>query len=192
MIDEAKVRGELELLERLRAGDQAAWKEFFATAKPYVYRGLLAAVRDHHAAEDLTLEAFARAARGISNFRGGCKLTTWLSCIGRNLARNRYHYQRRRRHNDHLHLDAINEGGGTLEEILPDEAPDVIEQVEIRELAGDIAQALESLAPINREILHTLRRRGSYRATAESLGISIGTVKSRVARARERLREALQ
>ncbi len=191
MIDSAKVAAELSLLERLRAGEQAAWTEFFATAKPVVYQALLYTVRDHHAAEDLTLEAFARAARGINRFRGGCQLKSWLCCIGRNLARNRYHYQRRRRHDDHLHLDANVGDFATLGEIIPDEALEIPEAVELAELRTNIAAAIKTLRPMSREILTALAVCGTYRATAEALGINLGTVKSRVARARDQLRGAM-
>lgn len=179
-----------EFFALLRARDEGAWRQLFADLSPKVYGCVLQFTRQqHHEAEEVVSHAFVRAYRAIDNFRGDSSLKTWLIEIARNLAINRFHYHRRRQRDAHLHLDLDVTGSGrTLTEVIADHGAGPIELNEQRELAAAITAHLPKLCPRYQEIL-ALRIGGrSYEDIAALLALNVGTVKSRIARARHALR----
>jgi len=183
-----------ELVERFKRGDQSAFNEMVSRYWDRIYSMVHQLLRNRQDAEEVTQDAFIRAHRGLANFRGESAFSTWLYQIATNLARNRYWYWWRRKRDRSVSFDAPVgvDNDLTLAEVIPAEveSPDDIAVTE--EFVSRIGRGMERLSAKHREIL-TLRniKNLSYEEIAAILGISVGTVKSRIARARESLRSKL-
>lgn len=182
------------LVDRFKKGDQSAFDEMVSRYWDRIYSMVNQLLRNTQDAEEVTQDAFIRAHRGLGNFRGDSAFSTWLYQIATNLARNRYWYWWRRKRDKSISFDQPigPEGDMTLADVIPAhvETPDDITVTQ--EFVDRIGQAMERLGTKHREIL-VLRniKNLSYEEISEVLGISVGTVKSRIARARESLREKL-
>lgn len=147
-------------------------------------------VRDDEDAEDITREVFYKAFRSLGRFRGNSKFSSWVCRIAINRSID---YLRRRKNIRVEPLDQpIETGTGGLERDFPDGALSPAEEAERTELAGMIAAAVDRLSPKLRTV--TILREYqdlSIEEIADVLGVSQGTVKSRIFRARERLRAML-
>ncbi|HLL76892.1 MAG TPA: sigma-70 family RNA polymerase sigma factor, partial [Pyrinomonadaceae bacterium] len=93
-------------LDRLRAGEAAAFNRLVSERTPDVYALLCRLTDDPEEARDLTQETFLQAFRSVANFRGEADLRTWLYRIAVNQARNRWRWWRRRRRDTTVSLDA--------------------------------------------------------------------------------------
>jgi RNA polymerase sigma-70 factor (ECF subfamily) len=148
-------------------------------------------LRNPEDAEEVTQDTFIRAHRGLVNFRGDSAFSTWLYQIATNLARNRYWYWWRRRRDQTISFDQPIGGDNetTLAEVFPAELETPEDATITQEFVNRIAECMVKLSPKHGEIL-VLRnvKNLSYEEIAEILHISVGTVKSRIARARESLR----
>ena len=185
--DAARVR-------RFNAGDETAFVEIMGRHREKIFGITLALLRNRGDAEEITQDTFIRAHRGLGKFRGDCSLATWLHRIAVNLARNRYWYFYRRRRHATLSLDCAlaDDSDATFTDLVASDAPDPARATTNEEFAALVAACMESLDPRHREIL-TLRTRlhRPYEEIAATLGLNVGTVKSRIARARENLRTQL-
>jgi RNA polymerase sigma-70 factor (ECF subfamily) len=182
------------LVARFKQGDQAAFDEMVSRYWDRIYSMVHQLLRNQQDAEEVTQDAFIRAHRGLVNFRGDSAFSTWLYQIATNLARNRYWYWWRRKRDRSISFDApvSHDNETTLAEIIPAEAESPEAEAVTQELLDNIATGMEKLGAKHREIL-VLRnvKNLSYEEIATILGISVGTVKSRIARARESLRAKL-
>jgi RNA polymerase sigma-70 factor (ECF subfamily) len=182
------------LIERIKQGDAAAYNDIVARYWDRIFSRVLRLLKNQQDAEEVTQDAFIRAHRGLENFRGDASFSTWLYQIATNLARNRYWYWFRRKRECSISLDQPlgGEDGLTLENILPAEGESPSDAALTQEFVDRVSACMEELNPKHREVL-VLRnvKNRSYEEIAEALGISVGTVKSRIARARERLRELM-
>ena len=182
------------LIDRFRNGDQAAFEEMVSRYWDRIYSMVLQLLRNPQDAEEVTQDAFIRAHRGLANFRGDSAFSTWLYQIATNLARNRYWYWWRRRRDKSVSIDAPlgAENDLTLADVIPAEVESPDDITVTQEFVDRIGGAMERLSAKHREIL-VLRniKNLSYEEIAVILGISVGTVKSRIARARESLRSRL-
>ncbi|MSU70482.1 MAG: sigma-70 family RNA polymerase sigma factor [Opitutaceae bacterium] len=182
------------LVQRFNQGDEGAFVEIMSRYRAKIFGIALGLLRNHADAEEITQDAFIRAYRGLARFRGDSSLITWLHRITVNLARNRYWYFFRRRRQDSLSLDqAIGEdSAGTFADLIATDAADPAQESVRGEFADLVAACMEKLDEKHREIL-TLRNvlNLPYEEIAKALRISVGTVKSRIARARENLRTLL-
>ena len=146
---------------------------------------------DRDEALDLSQEVFLRVFRTIHRFRGQSTLRTWIYRIAVNQARNRHRFWRRRHRNDQVSLDAHIATYGEFPSTLGLSRPDrVFEQ---KQLGARLQEALDRL-PFDQRTAIVLREIDglSYEDIAFSLGVAIGTVKSRLTRARQALREDLR
>jgi RNA polymerase sigma-70 factor, ECF subfamily len=148
-------------------------------------------LRNHADAEEITQDTFIRAHRALAEFRGDSSLATWLHRIAINLARNRYWYFFRRRRHMSLSLDCplSADAKGTFSDLVASPEPDPARQASVEEFTVMISVCMKKLETASRDILvqrNLLHL--SYDEIAESLGIKVGTVKSRIARARGSLR----
>jgi RNA polymerase sigma-70 factor (ECF subfamily) len=180
---------EAALIERCAAGDEAACAELVATHERMVYNLALHLLGDRDEALDLSQEVFLRVFRTLSGFRGQSALRTWIYRIVINQARNRQRWWRRRHQADQVSLDEHVRLFGDLEskaDVSPDRA------LAQKETAARIWQALDRL-PFDQRTALVLREIDGlrYDEIAFSLGVAVGTVKSRLTRARQALRAEL-
>jgi RNA polymerase sigma-70 factor (ECF subfamily) len=182
------------LVDRFKNGDQSAFDEMVTRYWDRIYSMVNQLLRNSQDAEEVTQDAFIRAHRGLVNFRGDSAFSTWLYQIATNLARNRYWYWWRRKRDQSVSIDApiSSENSTTLADLIPAEVETPDDITVTQEFVTRIGQGMEKLSAKHREIL-TLRniKNLSYEEIAVILGISVGTVKSRIARARESLRSKL-
>ncbi len=182
------------LVDRFRQGDQSAFEQMVARYWDRIYSMVHQLLRNPEDAEEVTQDAFIRAHRGLVNFRGESAFSTWLYQIATNLARNRYWYwwRRRREHTVSFDQPVAPDNATTLAEVFPSELETPEDATVTREFVGRVAECMVKLSPKHREIL-VLRnvKNLSYEEIGEILGISVGTVKSRIARARDSLRAKL-
>jgi RNA polymerase sigma-70 factor (ECF subfamily) len=142
-------------------------------------------------AEEVTQDAFIRAHRGLENFRGDASFSTWLYQIATNLAHNRYWYWFRRKRDQSISFDQplSDDGSLTLESVLPSSSENPAEATVTQEFVDRVTECMSGLNEKHREVMILRNVKNlSYDAISEELGISVGTVKSRIARARETLR----
>jgi RNA polymerase sigma-70 factor, ECF subfamily len=182
---------EASLIQRVRAGEKEA---FYQLIKPYeraVFSIAMSILRNEADAEEASQEAVLKALCALPGFRGECKFSTWLIQIAINEARA--NLRKNRRGNDKSIDDQRTFENG---EWLPKEYADwreiPSEKLQRKELGKALRRALESLPPRYREVL-VLRdvQHLSTQETAEILGITRGSVKIRLLRARLRMRSLL-
>jgi RNA polymerase sigma-70 factor, ECF subfamily len=182
------------LIARFKDGDEAAFEEMVSRYWDRIYAMVLQLLRNSQDAEEVTQDAFIRAHRGLDKFRGDSSFSTWLYQIATNLARNRYWYWFRRKRDKSISFDQTvgSESDTTFAEIFKADIETPQDIAITNEFQERVSAAMELLNTKHREVL-VLRniRNLSYDEIAAELEISIGTVKSRIARARESLREAL-
>jgi RNA polymerase sigma-70 factor, ECF subfamily len=171
-----------KLLARLQRRDEAAFNELVLTHQAAVYRLVLRLLRDEAEAEDVAQEVFVSAFKAIGDFRGDSALGTWLHRIAYNQALNRIKYRARRAREAQRPLNEIAAQAGTgLGEapVTPDEV------VQARETEGQVQRALAMLEEEQRALI-SLRDLDnmSYAEIGERTGLPIGTIKSKLHRAR--------
>ena len=182
---------EAALIQRCAARDEDACAELVAEHQRMVYQLSLNLLGDHNEALDLSQEVFLRVFRTIHGFRGQSALRTWIYRIVVNQARNRQRWWRRRHRSQQISLDEHLRDYGDFPEQTDGASPD--RMLGRKELAEKIRVALEKL-PFDQRTAIVLREIDglSYEEIGFSLGIAVGTVKSRLARAREALRAQLR
>lgn len=184
-----------QFLEKLRRGDAMAYERLVAEHSGEVYALLFRLTSDPEEARDLTQETFLRAFQSIARFRGDASLKTWIYRIAVNQARNRWRWWRRRRRDVTVSLDATDEQRDQpLAATLPSEnSPSPEQQTLAREREAQLHEALCGLRRSYREAVILRDVDGfSYEEIAQTLQISIGTVKSRISRGRLELRRQLE
>lgn len=182
------------LVDRFRNGDSSAFDEMVTRHWDRIYAMVHQLLRNPQDAEEVTQDAFIRAHRGLAQFRGDSAFSTWLYQIATNLARNRYWYWWRRKRDRTVSFDQpVGEDNDTpLSEIFAGDAIKPHDQTATQELVDRIAIGMEKLGAKHREILILRNVKNlSYEEISQILGISVGTVKSRIARARDSLREII-
>jgi RNA polymerase sigma-70 factor (ECF subfamily) len=192
---EVRPTADEQFLERLRRGDAAAYERLVAEHSGDVYALLFRLTNDSEEARDLTQETFLRAFQSIDRFRGDASLKTWIYRIAINQARNRWRWWRRRKREVTVSLDATDDQNQQpLAATLPSENSLNPEQETLaREREAQLRAALLGLRSAFRESVVLRDVEGfSYEEIAEMLQISIGTVKSRIARGRLELRRQLE
>lgn len=182
---------EATLIQRCAARDEDACSELVREHQRMVYQLSLNLLNDHNEALDLSQEVFLRVFRTIHTFRGSSTLRTWIYRIAINQARNRQRWWRRRHRGQQVSLDQHIEAHGDLPERTDGDNPDRV--LGRKQLANRLRVALDRL-PFDQKTAIVLREIDglSYEEIGYSLGIAVGTVKSRLARAREGLRAQLR
>ncbi len=174
-----------ELVLLSRNGDLPAFNSLVDRYQDAVYGLCLRLVGRREAAEDAAQETFLSAYRAISQFTGG-NFRGWLLRIAANESKDEL--RRRRRKDGATSLDEAAEAAGTPIEVM-DPAADTVAAVEQAELAGALRKSLAELPFEQRQaiVLADLYDY-HYEEVAEMTHASVGTVKSRIHRGRERLR----
>ena len=179
------------LVDRFKQGDQSAFEQMVTRHWDRIYVMVNQLLRNTQDAEEVTQDTFIRAHRGLASFRGDSAFSTWLYQIATNLARNRYWYWWRRRRDQTVSFDQPvgTDSETTLAEVFPAELETPEDATVTQEFVNRIGECMSKLSPKHREILILRNIKNlSYEEIADILRISVGTVKSRIARARESLR----
>lgn len=161
------------VVARARRGDLDAFEQLVRECQPDVFRFVLYVTRDRSTAEDVTQETFLRAFRFIGGFRGGSRFSSWLLRIARNCAVDELRRPRRE--------IAIDAGTETVGRSYADPTA-----------RAELDAALASVSAEHRDSFLLAEVLGlSYQEVADVLGVRVGTVKSRMFRARQALSRAL-
>ncbi len=180
------------LLERLRAGEDAAFEELVRDEGGRLLSVIRRYLRDEEEARDALQETFLSAFRAIDRFEGGSRLSTWLHRIAVNAALMRLRSRRRRPE-------------GSIEELLPDYhqdghharpvgpwRPEALATVERKETRRFVRRSIDALPENYRNVMLLRDIEGfDTSETAAMLGISTNAVKIRLHRARQALRTLL-
>jgi RNA polymerase sigma-70 factor (ECF subfamily) len=185
---------EARLISRLRARDLSAFEELVAHFERPVYALCFRLLGDPEEARDATQETFLKVYRGLGGFRGEAGLKTWIYRIAINQAMNQKRWWRRRKREETISLDITRgQSDTTIGNLLPGPGSSPEEQAISSERERNVMRALGEIkeeyriALMLREIEEL-----SYEEIAQTLSISIGTVKSRIARGREELRRRIR
>ena len=181
------------LIERYRCGDGTALEQLIVRYQDRIYNVILKICANRDDAAELTQDAFVKAIENIAGFKGKSSFYTWLFRIAVNLTLN---YCKRRFRLDRQSLDAELQGeaGRELKLYLANESsPDPAEAAQNKELCQLAVKALQKLDDPQRAVI-VLRdiEDMSYEQIADILNIQLGTVKSRLNRARNNLREIME
>ncbi|MCI0337462.1 MAG: sigma-70 family RNA polymerase sigma factor [Acidobacteria bacterium] len=188
---------EAVLITRLRAGQLSAFDELVEKYQSLVYALALRILGDAEDARDATQETFLKIYRHFPHFRGEASLKTWICRIAINQARSTERWWRRRHRGETTSLDAPL-GLNGKEDNYPGEylaSPIATPEAEAlaRERGRQIEVALTQLKKVFRITVILRDIEGlSYEEIAYVTGVSVGTVKSRIARGREMLRELVE
>jgi RNA polymerase sigma-70 factor (ECF subfamily) len=172
-----------EFLARLRGGDRQAFEELVRVQQHRVYGLALRMLGNAAEAQDVAQEVFLRAHRGLADFRGDARLSTWLYAIASRLCLTRLAGGERRRTRD----------GEDVLGRLADGQPGPDEALERGELQEALRRAIAEL-PDERRVVVLLRdvEGLAYEEIAGALELPVGTVRSRLHRARLDLKEKLE
>jgi RNA polymerase sigma-70 factor (ECF subfamily) len=172
---------EADLLAKAQKGNLFAFEEIVKRHQRRVYGVAFRILRRHDLADDVVQDTFIRAYQSLGTFQLGRPFAPWVATIAANLALNHVRSPRFRE-------EPLPEAHAEI----PVSAPSPLEGVLEAEAASHLQAALARL-PAEQRAVFVLRAVEdlSYREIAESLGLPVGTVMSRLARAREKLREAL-
>ena len=180
------------LVEALRSGVDQAYETLIERYQQPVYNLVYRLLDDPSETSDVVQEVFLKIFRNIGSFRGNSSLKTWVYRIAYNEAWNhRRWFTRHKRQEIGLERGA-DEGALSFCDVLPDPGRSAFQIVSDHETHALIEDALEDLNPAFRAavVLRDIEDL-SYEEIAEVLGVSLGTVKSRILRGREALRKGL-
>ncbi len=164
-----------EYMKKLTSGDEKAFERFVKENQNRVYAVCLNMMKNPHDAQDAAQEAFIKAYRSLRSFKGESKVETWLTRIAVNTCLDALR-SRRETENIDDRLDLASE-----------DTPET--ELEKSRLRQEVRKALAALPPDMRSVVVLRDVEGySYEEVAEMLRLNIGTVRSRLSRAREKLK----
>lgn len=177
---------EKELVERLSGGDPAAFRELVETYKKKMYFFALNLVRDPADAEDISQEVFLKAFRGFKTFKRDARLSSWLYRIAYNTSID--HLRRKPMTPEAEEEAVLDAGEDGFSERPP--SPDPVRTAETQLLSVRVEKALQNVSDRER-LVFLLRHYNDLKLDeiAESLQISIGSVKSYLFRCLRKLRK---
>ena len=182
-----------DLVSSAAKGDMRAMEALLQKYESLIYRLAFSSLRNSYDAGDVTQEVLFKIYKTVPSFRGDCTFSTWVYRITCNTVTD---FVRKKNRRSTVSLSYIDQDSGDeAEQDIPDDSPAVSPQLmlEKTELAAGIRRALSELSEQHREILVLRDMEGySYTELSEMLGLDIGTVKSRLNRARNSLKRILE
>ena len=183
------------LVARAQKGDENAFAELVRKYSGRAYQIAYGVLGNRQDAEEIAEDTFIKIHRALPDFRGEAAFTTWMYRIAMNLARNKYQWNKSRATERHVSIDAPLEGSEEDDDRrldLPDTDLPPDQKAAYNELDKDLNTQLEQLPETYREALVMRNIQGlSYEEIADLLKCKLGTVKSRIARARDELKKRL-
>ena len=182
---------EEQLIRRAQQGDNGAFEELLLLHQKKVYNLCLRMSANPDDALDLSQEAFLKAWKSLGQYQFEASFSTWLFRLTRNVCIDFLRRKKRRQETSLTENYEDSDEGAELSIADPQPLPE--QQAITNETRLELAQAMERLAPDHREILQLrVIENLPYEQIAEILDIRVGTVKSRLARARLSLRKILK
>lgn len=180
---------EQELVARARAGDDEAFAQLMRDNETRIYNLTLRMTGNPEDAMDLAQEAFLNAWRGLKFFKGDSAFSTWVYRLASNACID--HLRRKKRRQDISLSMPVDEEDDSQPDI-PDQRFLPEQELERQELRDAVTAGLNQLSDEHRQVLVMREINGlSYQEIADILDLEAGTVKSRIARARNSLRKIL-
>ena len=181
---------EAEIIRRCKAGDLSAFNQLVRQYEKLVYNFAYRLTNNYDDANDISQEALIRVFSAIKSFRGDASFTTWIYRITTNVFLDE---RKRARAHPHTSLDEhVELEESSIVRQIEDPSPQPLAQIEEKELGNILHLAVASLPEYQRAMVvlyHTEQK--SYEEIAEIMNLPIGTVKSRLNRARLALKEIL-
>lgn len=182
---------EEQLVRRAQQGDNGAFEELLLLHQKKVYNLCLRMSANQDDALDLSQEAFIKAWRSIGQYQFEASFSTWLFRLTSNVCID--FLRRKKRRQETSLTESYDDSDEGAELSLSDSQPLPEQQAITNETKRELAQAMAQLAPDHREILQLrVIEDLPYEQIADILGVRVGTVKSRLARARLSLRKILK
>jgi len=185
---------DVELVAQCKCDDDAAFDELVLRHQQRAVNVAYQVLRDYEDATEVAQDAFVKIYRSMKEFRGECEFTTWLHQIVVNLARNKHRWWKRRGKQKTHSLDCPS---GNLDDSSPRQFASSIkdpsnELIDV-EYVSKLNDKIYALPYAYRQVLILRNMEDlSYEEIATVLRCSVGTVKSRIARAREALRQSME
>lgn len=178
------------MIRRAQSGDEGAFEQLLLAHQKGVYNLCLRMAGNPDDALDLSQEAFIRAWRALGQYQFDAAFSTWLFRLTSNVCID---FLRRQKRQQHMSLTVTDDDEPGEEFTVPDPAPGPEEQAVHNERRQAVARAMAALPGDYRAVMQLRAvEELSYEQIAEILDIKVGTVKSRLARARTQLRKILK
>ena len=192
--DGSSTKGDHDLVQRVQAGDSAAFRALFDKYHRRAFAVAMGVVKNEHDALDAVQEAFVKVHKNIHKFQGSSSFYTWLYRIVMNVSIDHVRRASRRKSLDFderaLHEDSEVAGDGALVPHVTDANPG--NAALRKELGGAIQAALQELPEHHRAVIVLREIEGmSYEEMAEALEVPKGTIMSRLFHARKKMQAAL-
>lgn len=184
---------DLRIVRQIRAGDSSAWSTLISRYQDRLYTICLRMVHNRELASDLTQDAFVKVIQGLEKYDGRSKLSTWIIRVTMNVCLSKIRSEKLRRHASLEGMGGTSgsRGDGEARGFDPEQVrePGGVSSVLHAEDRHRVLLALQRLDPEHRAVLILRDARDlEYEQIADVLGVAVGTVKSRLFRAREALR----
>jgi RNA polymerase sigma-70 factor (ECF subfamily) len=182
------------LVSSSQEGDVEAFERLVVRHQKQMMNVAYRMINDYDEACEVVQDAFVSAFKNIKTFRGDAKFTTWLTTITLNLSKNRLKQIKSRRGHEAFSLnEQVETDDGRMTIDFPSKEPTVLSRLEKRDVQSRVQDCVKKLEPDFREVL-VLRdlQDFSYEEIGTILKVKAGTVKSRLFRARELVKECLK
>jgi RNA polymerase sigma-70 factor (ECF subfamily) len=192
--EQSKLDADHEIILRCQKGDVEAFEEIVKKYQKKMFNISYRITGDYNDSAEVVQDAFVSAYRNIRDFQGKSKFSTWLYTIVINLSRNRLKQVKTRTFHEEVSLDDPVEGVNSQIKIEPASGDvSALERLEKREIEQKVQVCINSLESDFKEVIVLRDIQGfSYGEIVALLHIAEGTVKSRLYRAREALRDCLK
>ncbi len=178
------------LIDRLCSGDQTAFTDLVGQYKKKVYYLAYDITGDHHEAEDISQEVFMKVYRALKRFRRDAKMSSWLHQITVNASIDSLRRKSAKPARSMAEIDGLSTQGDLIGS--GSQGFDPVRSTESAQIQNRIAQALQKITPKERAVFVMCHYNGlKMNETAETLNITVGTVKSLLFRAIRKLRKEL-
>lgn len=175
---------EKEIIRKAIAGDYRAFEMIVEKYKDYIFKISYSMVNDYHFAEDISQESFIKIYRSLSSFDFRSSFSTWIYRITYNTALDEIRKQKKEK--------AVSIQDVQIEDLREDSASPEEEVIEKDERSA-VEKAISSLPDDHKILINLFYRRGMSLAEISNItGLNIGTVKSRLNRAKEKLKKILE
>jgi len=192
--DEVKENDDARCVQRFLAGDDGGYEELVLRYQRRIFNLSLRYLNVESEAQEVTQEIFIKVYKNLKGFRGEAKFSTWLYQVAVNHCKNKLKYLKRRHYytSDSMEQTMETDDGEIKHQYAASE-PSPLEEATTHDVKERVRAAIEKLGPEQREAIVLRDLQGlSYEEVAEITGQALGTVKSRIHRARSELARILR